>query len=219
MFLLPIPKSQHHLNRYIKLISYAIENPSSEYVERHHILPKAMGGINDSNNLVKLNARQHFLAHLLLWKAYRNRSMTRAFQLLSNRFGHRINSWDYKAFKEGMKTSDETKLKLSKAFLGRGRAPFTKETKLKMSNARLGMIFSEETKAKMAESARKRKRIKHTDETKKKMSQAAKIREDEKKRNGYVVPIETRIKLSLINKGQSWSSKRRAAYEARWASV
>jgi hypothetical protein len=47
------------------------------YVETHHILPKCMGGTNEHSNLVKLTAREHFIAHWLLvkmhptvWKLY-----------------------------------------------------------------------------------------------------------------------------------------------------
>lgn len=36
------------------------------YFETHHITPKSMGGNNDKSNLVKLTAREHFIAHALL---------------------------------------------------------------------------------------------------------------------------------------------------------
>lgn len=36
------------------------------YVERHHIIPKSMGGTNDSSNLVWLTAEEHLHVHLLL---------------------------------------------------------------------------------------------------------------------------------------------------------
>lgn len=38
------------------------------YVERHHIIPRCFGGSNDPGNIVKLTAREHFIAHLLLYK-------------------------------------------------------------------------------------------------------------------------------------------------------
>ena len=37
-----------------------------EYHERHHIVPKCMGGSNDEDNLIDLYAREHFMAHKLL---------------------------------------------------------------------------------------------------------------------------------------------------------
>jgi hypothetical protein len=36
------------------------------YYERHHIIPKCLGGDNSKDNLVLLTAREHFLCHWLL---------------------------------------------------------------------------------------------------------------------------------------------------------
>ena len=41
-----------------------------EYSERHHIIPKCMGGTDDASNLVELPAEEHYIAHLLLVKMY-----------------------------------------------------------------------------------------------------------------------------------------------------
>lgn len=41
---------------------------SNCYSEIHHITPKSLGGTNDSNNLVTLSGREHFIAHWLLTK-------------------------------------------------------------------------------------------------------------------------------------------------------
>lgn len=38
----------------------------NEYFEVHHKLPKSLGGTDEQNNLVKLTAREHYIAHLLL---------------------------------------------------------------------------------------------------------------------------------------------------------
>lgn len=45
-------------------------NRTNGYFEKHHILPKSLGGIDDENNLVKLTAREHFICHWLLVKMY-----------------------------------------------------------------------------------------------------------------------------------------------------
>ena len=37
-----------------------------EYHERHHIMPKCIGGSNDESNLIDLFGREHFEAHRLL---------------------------------------------------------------------------------------------------------------------------------------------------------
>jgi len=39
---------------------------NDEYHERHHIVPKCMGGTSDKENLIDLFAREHFVAHRLL---------------------------------------------------------------------------------------------------------------------------------------------------------
>lgn len=55
---------------YNKLIQRAKIRSVAGYVEKHHILPKCMGGTDDPANLVNLTAREHFIAHLLLVKIY-----------------------------------------------------------------------------------------------------------------------------------------------------
>lgn len=40
----------------------------SVYVEKHHIIPRSLGGSNETSNLVKLTGREHFICHLLLPK-------------------------------------------------------------------------------------------------------------------------------------------------------
>jgi hypothetical protein len=40
----------------------------AEYFEKHHIIPKSLGGSNNKINLVKLTAREHFVCHWLLTK-------------------------------------------------------------------------------------------------------------------------------------------------------
>lgn len=40
------------------------------YFEKHHILPKSLGGSNDEENLIRLTAREHFICHWLLVKMY-----------------------------------------------------------------------------------------------------------------------------------------------------
>jgi hypothetical protein len=48
-------KSELHFKRYIKLIEYAQTCQLSEdYVERHHIVPKSMGGSNKKSNIITL---------------------------------------------------------------------------------------------------------------------------------------------------------------------
>ena len=47
-----------------------VRKQSGNYFENHHILPKSLGGSNDSSNLVMLTPREHFICHWLLVKMY-----------------------------------------------------------------------------------------------------------------------------------------------------
>ena len=43
-----------------------------EYYEKHHIIPKCLNGSDESSNITLLTAREHFIAHWLLCKIYKN---------------------------------------------------------------------------------------------------------------------------------------------------
>lgn len=45
-----------------------INTDKTAYYEKHHILPRSMGGGDETENLVNLTPRQHFIAHRLLEK-------------------------------------------------------------------------------------------------------------------------------------------------------
>jgi len=56
---------------YNALISNAqVRNSLQGYVERHHIVPKSLGGSDESINIIHLTAREHFIAHFLLAKIH-----------------------------------------------------------------------------------------------------------------------------------------------------
>lgn len=59
-------------NKYSKLYytitSNAKQRITEDYTESHHIMPQSLGGSNDTDNLVELTAREHFICHWLLIK-------------------------------------------------------------------------------------------------------------------------------------------------------
>ena len=55
---------------YKSIIERAKNRVLTEYSEKHHILPKCLGGTDESDNLVRLTFREHFLCHQLLCKMY-----------------------------------------------------------------------------------------------------------------------------------------------------
>lgn len=42
------------------------EKTKLEYFEKHHIIPKSLGGTDENENLVLLTPKEHFLCHKLL---------------------------------------------------------------------------------------------------------------------------------------------------------
>jgi hypothetical protein len=52
---------------YDNLIKYRQQNILSDgYIERHHIVPRSLGGSDEETNIVALTGREHYVAHLLL---------------------------------------------------------------------------------------------------------------------------------------------------------
>lgn len=86
---------------YDQLITNAKKNNKSktEYYEKHHILPRSMGGGDEKSNLVNLTARQHFIAHRLLEKITKGTpahyKMLNALYFMSNKDKSRLNSKSY----------------------------------------------------------------------------------------------------------------------------
>lgn len=60
-----------------------IQKKNGNYFERHHIIPISLGGDKSyalvSDNIVLLTAREHYIAHRLLWLIHKTREMGFAF--------------------------------------------------------------------------------------------------------------------------------------------
>lgn len=118
-----------------------------------------MGGNNKIENIAFLTPREHFIAHYLLWKIYKNRKMFYAFWCMVTRIGrnevtYRVTSRIYEFAKKQHKILS-SELHKGKIPWNKGKSNvYSEETILKMSKARMGIIESEET--------RKKKSISHT---------------------------------------------------------
>ena len=77
----------NYLNQYNNLIASRKNTLRKKgigiYYEKHHIIPKWLGGTDIKDNLILLTAKEHFIAHLLLWKHYRDRSSALAFHKMT----------------------------------------------------------------------------------------------------------------------------------------
>jgi len=79
-----------------KAISENRKKKRDVYYESHHIIPKCMGGTNDTENLVLLTAKEHFICHRILHILNpNNRKLFLAFQNMC----YRISTKDKDRFK------------------------------------------------------------------------------------------------------------------------
>ena len=92
---------------YHKLYAQIIYDPRNNvrtgYIEKHHIIPRSLGGTNVSENIVRLTACQHFVCHWLLTKMYEGKAkakMIHAFYLMSTHKNRRLNSFSYSKIKK-----------------------------------------------------------------------------------------------------------------------
>lgn len=124
---------------YDALIGRAIERQKLSIAlsnfEKHHILPKCLGGGNSKSNIVKLTCEEHFIAHQLLVKIYpENKKLIFAAHAMtiSSKKHSRVNNKEY-AWLKKLKSAEMSKLHKGKIV--------TKETKEKMSFAKKGKVF------------------------------------------------------------------------------
>ena len=70
----------NYLSIYNSLIAKRKTNILSDdiYGELHHIIPRCQGGDDSPENLIRLTAKEHYVAHHLLYKHYRTSSLAHA---------------------------------------------------------------------------------------------------------------------------------------------
>lgn len=90
---------------YNDLVSFRKSNPlersETVYTEDHHIVPSCMNGSDDPENMVRLTAREHFIAHRLLSKIYPdNARLAYAILLMSRLHNKKIYAREYDRLKK-----------------------------------------------------------------------------------------------------------------------
>jgi hypothetical protein len=166
---------------YTQLIDRAKTRKLEGYKERHHIIPRCIGGTDDKTNLVDLTAREHFIAHKLLCKIYPNDKGIHlavwamvTWQSSKNSRIYKISSREYESIKMSVATV------ISEIQRNRKHSPHSKETKQKISAALSGKSKSREHINNMSQSLKGRSVwnkgvtgvIKDSNETREKKRQA-----------------------------------------------
>lgn len=198
------------------------------YYEKHHIIPRCMGGSDDPQNIVLLLPEEHYLAHQLLIKmtlykesihwnklVYSANMMT-----VGNNRNNKLYGWVKRQLSEVK----------SKKFKGKAQSPEHVESRRKKIQ---GLKRSEETKRKISEAKKgvkrnwspseeqkkatseRMKNYKHSEETKKKITgriPGTPMSEEQKQlirkqHTGKIISNETRAKMSAAAK-LSWQKRK-----------
>lgn len=178
---------------YTQLIQHAqMRDKPVEYTEKHHIIPRCMGGSNNADNMAVLTAREHFIAHHLLYKIYQNTpfgyKMAHAFGMMSTlKLLRKLTARQYETIRRVPRPiSEETKGKISAANKGRKLPPVT------------------------AEAIQKRKESNRKTQQSKTMSEEERLRRSAAQKGKKTSDI-TKAKLSIINSGKAMLPQTKAA--------
>lgn len=170
------------------------------YYEKHHIIPRSLGGEDDEQNLVALTAREHFVCHKLLVKITEGKNRAKMSyglwqmaQINQNQQRIKISSREYNRIRESLSEAravlwdDDKKAERSKKYSGEGN-PFygkkhTEESKQKQREKMTGRPVAPEVLARRESRAGENNTFygkKHSAETKRKISEARKRHEASK---------------------------------------
>lgn len=164
-------------NKYTEWYNNIISNAQNRkqpscYTERHHIIPKSLGGGNSKENLVVLTAKEHFICHRLLVYMTTGISKNKMINAIwwmcgsSAKTRYIISVRTYKKCREQFskkEVSEETRKKLRES----GKRSY----ELGRPRTMLGKKHSKETCEKIKNSNKgKHSGPKHSEESKKKLS-------------------------------------------------
>jgi cobalamin biosynthesis protein CobT len=195
--------NMNYQTHYDLLISRARNRILEGYSERHHIVPKCMGGTDETDNIVRLTASEHYVAHQLLVKIHpKNRKIVFAANMMT--VGSSRNNKSYGWIRE--KNAKEMSAHILENNLHSGE-----------KNGMFGRTHTIDARKRISEKNTGQPKPK-SEETKKKMSDTwlkmmagpdserlRKVRSDGNK--GKVVSEETREKLRIVNTGKKMSKE------------
>jgi hypothetical protein len=172
---------------YEAVVSRAAGRDLDQYTERHHIIPRCMGGSNEPSNIVRLTPEEHFLAHQLLAKIHSsNRGLTFALLAMTMKVkGHRVGNKQFgwirrrvaEAIREQKTGVPRDREMMEKIWAG-NRGRFVSDDERARNSAGLkGKPKSAEHNAKVSAALKGRRSPmtgrQHSEETKQKMKAAA----------------------------------------------
>lgn len=192
----------NYLAHYDRLITRARDRVFIGYRERHHVIPRCIGGGDNSENLVDLTAEEHYVAHQLLVKIYPSvGQLAYAVVLMAPKCtGNKVYGWLRRRI-IGVPKSPEHRAKIGAANRRRTYGPASLATRAKMSASQRGRKHSDESRAKISAGNAGKKKPPFSPEHRAKL--VAKL-------TGRPVSQETRAKASAIRSAY-WIRKKLSA--------
>lgn len=149
----------NYQSHYDKLIARGQRTLIHGYRERHHIIPKCLGGDNKEDNLVWLTPEEHYVAHQLLVKIYpKNHRLLCAAKMMTigNNRNNKLYGWLRQQFAESMsknhKGGVQKGYKQTEEHKANNRKPKSESARINMK----GRIITEESRLRYCKAAKKR---------------------------------------------------------------
>jgi hypothetical protein len=141
----------NYLSIYNSIMQQARNRTLEHGFERHHMIPKSLGGANNLSNLVQLTLREHFVAHKLLTRIHTGEAQKKmwfAYYRLCNRHRHttsrmyeqaKLQAKQYLSqIHSGKTISDAHKKAIREKCRGMVGKKHSLEAKSSMTNAKIG---------------------------------------------------------------------------------
>lgn len=139
-------------NIYNAIIERAKNRKLDGYLEKHHIIPKCMGGGNNPTNLAELTAREHFLCHMLLCEIYPTEYKLKHALFLMAIGKQKVKERQYVI---GSRVYERLRIEYSKMLTGKKQSQETKDKKSKAMKDH--SMFTDEWRGKISQSNKGRK--------------------------------------------------------------
>lgn len=159
---------------YYNIINNATTRERNGYTEKHHIIPKSLGGSNSIENLVRLTGKEHYICHLLLVKMTigdnrkkmlhaiwsfirssknqnRQKITGKRYERIRQEFSQMLSESRKGVLNVGRIVSNEQRKKLSEASKGKLKSTITKE-RMKLAWTTRDRTVNKITREKLAKS-------------------------------------------------------------------
>jgi hypothetical protein len=138
----------NHQRIYDQIIERAQRRQLEGYIEKHHLIPRCLGGNNDKDNIVQLTAREHFICHQLLCEIYPDNDKLKYALYLMNIGKQKHKNADYQI---SSRTYERLKLEHSLFLIGKKQKDKTKQKK----SESMKLVWANKTDKEMTDKAQK----------------------------------------------------------------